>query len=412
MACWWARRRPSCRRRPTLVRRPSAARGLCAAGALALCAGDAPLRRCQRCAGGLDQCPDRHGPHRCADARHPPPGPARSLHGRAHRGGGAHLARAAAARGAAEGRHGGKALGRAARRVRGAGRRARDPRGWAACWARGPGPAMPCSCCRRCCHALRAGCLYRPASAPRHALLPPPPPAPCAGDAKKRYWRLSLLIHPDKCDHPGANDAFQAVSLAAKELQDAGQRGKLDDRRKEAGLRAEFAKEMAKQERERQWRVARGEATAEDLAGPAAPAELGRCARTRLHGPGPAASSGAQRARRLLARRSRAARTRPAALAPLATPPGQGHVDDRPAARARGWQPAGDAHGGCGGQGDTLTGWKGLGGGVAGRAAGAPAWPGTLAHWVGPALCPARRATCAASASAASRAGATPAAGR
>ena len=36
---------------------------------------------------------------------------------------------------------------------------------------------------------------------------------------KKRYWRLSLLIHPDKCDHPKAHDAFQAVTGAAKELQ-------------------------------------------------------------------------------------------------------------------------------------------------------------------------------------------------
>jgi DnaJ-class molecular chaperone len=39
------------------------------------------------------------------------------------------------------------------------------------------------------------------------------------GEIKKRYMRLSLLIHPDKCSHPRANDAFQAVSAAAKELQ-------------------------------------------------------------------------------------------------------------------------------------------------------------------------------------------------
>ncbi len=43
--------------------------------------------------------------------------------------------------------------------------------------------------------------------------------AAAAGDVKKRYWRLSLLIHPDKCEHPQAHDAFQAVSRAAKELQ-------------------------------------------------------------------------------------------------------------------------------------------------------------------------------------------------
>ena len=40
-----------------------------------------------------------------------------------------------------------------------------------------------------------------------------------AADIKKRYWRLSLMIHPDKCDHPRAQDAFHAVSQAAKDLQ-------------------------------------------------------------------------------------------------------------------------------------------------------------------------------------------------
>lgn len=44
-------------------------------------------------------------------------------------------------------------------------------------------------------------------------------PLPPAGEVKKRYWRLSLLIHPDKCSHPQAHDAFQAVTAAAKELQ-------------------------------------------------------------------------------------------------------------------------------------------------------------------------------------------------
>ena len=38
-------------------------------------------------------------------------------------------------------------------------------------------------------------------------------------DVKRRYMRLSLLIHPDKCSHPQAQHAFQAVSKASKELQ-------------------------------------------------------------------------------------------------------------------------------------------------------------------------------------------------
>ena len=44
-------------------------------------------------------------------------------------------------------------------------------------------------------------------------------PTATSGEIKKRYWRLSLLIHPDKCAHPRANDAFQAVSKVSKDLQ-------------------------------------------------------------------------------------------------------------------------------------------------------------------------------------------------
>lgn len=44
-------------------------------------------------------------------------------------------------------------------------------------------------------------------------------PEATSGEIKKRYWRLSLLIHPDKCAHPRANDAFQAVSKVSKDLQ-------------------------------------------------------------------------------------------------------------------------------------------------------------------------------------------------
>ena len=44
-------------------------------------------------------------------------------------------------------------------------------------------------------------------------------PKATSGEIKKRYWRLSLLIHPDKCAHPRANDAFQAVSKVSKDLQ-------------------------------------------------------------------------------------------------------------------------------------------------------------------------------------------------
>ena len=48
-----------------------------------------------------------------------------------------------------------------------------------------------------------------------------------------------------------------------------GTRSGIDAQREDARLRTEYAAEAAKAERERQWRVARGTASATDLAGPA-----------------------------------------------------------------------------------------------------------------------------------------------
>ena len=55
-------------------------------------------------------------------------------------------------------------------------------------------------------------------------------------------------------------------SLAAR--QDAGKRAGIDAAREDAALRRRAAEGAAQQERERQWRVARGTATPEDLRGP------------------------------------------------------------------------------------------------------------------------------------------------
>ena len=44
-------------------------------------------------------------------------------------------------------------------------------------------------------------------------------PTASAGEIKKRFWKLSLLVHPDKCSHPRAKDAFDVVSRTAKSLQ-------------------------------------------------------------------------------------------------------------------------------------------------------------------------------------------------
>jgi curved DNA-binding protein CbpA len=49
-------------------------------------------------------------------------------------------------------------------------------------------------------------------------------------EVKKKYWKLSLLVHPDKCEHPKAQAAFTAVNEAAKTLQDESGRAQLDQR--------------------------------------------------------------------------------------------------------------------------------------------------------------------------------------
>lgn len=37
-----------------------------------------------------------------------------------------------------------------------------------------------------------------------------------AAEIRKAYWKLSLLVHPDKCDHPGAQDAFHVRGKPGK----------------------------------------------------------------------------------------------------------------------------------------------------------------------------------------------------
>lgn len=79
------------------------------------------------------------------------------------------------------------------------------------------------------------------------------------------FWRISLLVHPDKCQHEGAAAAFNAVKKAAEVLMNAEARQELDERKRkqaEGNLDRQVAAEL---EKERQWRLVQGTATAEDL---------------------------------------------------------------------------------------------------------------------------------------------------
>jgi curved DNA-binding protein CbpA len=87
-----------------------------------------------------------------------------------------------------------------------------------------------------------------------------------AASVRKSYWRLSLLVHPDKCSHPAAQEVFQAVSKAAQLLQDAQQRAAHDAAQADAVLRQQAVAAAAAAEREVAWRRARGEAVPGELA--------------------------------------------------------------------------------------------------------------------------------------------------
>ena len=55
------------------------------------------------------------------------------------------------------------------------------------------------------------------------------------GDApaaiKRAFWKLSLMVHPDKCDHPEAARAFDLAKRAHATLADAAKRAAIDDAR-------------------------------------------------------------------------------------------------------------------------------------------------------------------------------------
>ncbi|PPQ72605.1 hypothetical protein CVT26_004079 [Gymnopilus dilepis] len=49
-----------------------------------------------------------------------------------------------------------------------------------------------------------------------------------AEEIKKKYRQLSLFIHPDKCSHPRAPEAFDILKKAESELSDTAKREELD----------------------------------------------------------------------------------------------------------------------------------------------------------------------------------------
>ncbi|XP_058189917.1 uncharacterized protein LOC131307439 [Rhododendron vialii] len=79
-----------------------------------------------------------------------------------------------------------------------------------------------------------------------------------ADNAKKRYWKLSLMVHPDKCPHPQANQAFIKLNKAFKDLQDPEKRKALDEKIRLKEEQEEFKAELKAMREAAQWRRLQG----------------------------------------------------------------------------------------------------------------------------------------------------------
>ena len=83
---------------------------------------------------------------------------------------------------------------------------------------------------------------------------------------KKVFWKLSLSVHPDKCAHPDAAGAFDAVKKAHEQLCDPAARSRVDVAREERAARARFDSWLEQERARARWRATRGEAAPGDEA--------------------------------------------------------------------------------------------------------------------------------------------------
>ncbi|KAI3803878.1 hypothetical protein L1987_32042 [Smallanthus sonchifolius] len=79
-----------------------------------------------------------------------------------------------------------------------------------------------------------------------------------ADSIKKRYWKLSLMVHPDKCTHPEAHQAFIKLNKAFKDLQDPVKRKAIDDKIDEKEEKERFMMELKAMREAAQWRRLQG----------------------------------------------------------------------------------------------------------------------------------------------------------
>ncbi|CEF96785.1 Protein of unknown function DUF3752 [Ostreococcus tauri] len=75
---------------------------------------------------------------------------------------------------------------------------------------------------------------------------------------KKKYWKLSLMVHPDKCSHEDAKNAFDAIKKAHSALSDEHERALIDQKRNAANEREEFEAWLAGEREKAAWRRMQG----------------------------------------------------------------------------------------------------------------------------------------------------------
>ncbi|MQM02291.1 hypothetical protein Taro_035057, partial [Colocasia esculenta] len=75
---------------------------------------------------------------------------------------------------------------------------------------------------------------------------------------KKKYWKLSLMVHPDKCSHPQAHEAFVILNKAFKLLQDPELRKATDEKIKLKEEQEAFKVELQALREAAKWRRSQG----------------------------------------------------------------------------------------------------------------------------------------------------------
>ena len=85
-----------------------------------------------------------------------------------------------------------------------------------------------------------------------------PPEEATPAVLKKTYWRMSLLVHPDKCEHPNAAAAFDVVKKAHQSLLDPTERAAMDAAREEKKKMEGFDEWLAGERERAEWRRLQG----------------------------------------------------------------------------------------------------------------------------------------------------------